>query len=248
MQNGDASLVGPQKTQSDLEKRLDAFAKELGNAGPGTAADDSGQSAVLGTPVSSPAADQNIGAQSQTEGLVIAHTGTSVGGVSAFVYPKSPRAARDSRLTFLADARAYRQLAISSNMVWANIALGSMPIQPARLTQDVATAIAMLEQLERLGIGMAYGGVAGRNTYYRDLVQRSRSGNLTDADIAQATEYAAIAEIASRLAAFAAGKGIDGFGFKGIDGFGPKGIDGFGPKGIDGFGPKGIDGFGPQRG
>ena len=71
----------------------------------------------------------------------------------------------------------------------------------------------------------------------------SRNGDLTEADVAQAAEYAAIAEFASRLADFAAGKGGDGFGGKGGDGFGGKGGDGFGGKGGDGFGGKGGDGF-----
>jgi hypothetical protein len=81
---------------------------------------------------------------------------------------------------------------------------------------------------------MAPGSVAA-NVYLRQLAQRTRSGALTEADVAGAAQYKAIAELAARLAAFAADKGIDGFADKGIDGFADKGIDGFADKGIDGF-------------
>lgn len=175
----------------------------------------------------------------EREGLVIDHTGTDVGGVGAFVYPSSPKGVRESRLSRLADEKAYRRLAISTDTNWADIALRSMPLQPTRTSPEVSTAIGLLEQLERLGLGMGFGLAASSNAYYRSLAQRSRNGELTDADMAQATEFAAIAEIATRLAAFAAKKGGDGFA-KGGDGF-AKGGDGF-AKGGDGF-AKGGDGF-----
>jgi hypothetical protein len=90
-----------------------------------------------------------------------------------------------------------------------------------------------------VGLGMAPSSAAA-NVYARRMVSGSRSGSLSDADLAQAAEYNAIAELAARLAAFAADKGGDGF-VKGGDGF-VKGGDGF-VKGGDGFVGKGGDGF-----
>jgi hypothetical protein len=184
-------------------------------------------------------------ATAPSDRLVIKHTGENVGGVGAFVFPSSPKAQRDSRLTRLADEKIYRSLAISTDTNWAEIALRSMPVQPAQPARDLSAAIARLERLERLGVGMAPGSVAA-DVYLRRLAQRTRAGTLTEADVARAAEYTAVAELASRLAAFAAGKGTDGFGGKGTDGFGDKGTDGFGDKGTDGFGDKGTDGFGDK--
>jgi len=110
-----------------------------------------------------------------------------------------------------------------------------MPIQPPRPGPDLSAAIALFEQIQRLGLGMAPGAAAAANRHLWRLERQSRNGDLTDGEVAQVEEYAAIAELASRLAAFAAGKGGDGFGGKGGDGFGGKGGDGFGGKGGDGF-------------
>jgi hypothetical protein len=224
-------LVGRSAQKNQLEaaeKSIKAFAEALGNA---AAAHGKREAAPRGRAAAPP------------DRLVIEHTGQNVGGVGAFVFPSSPKAQRDSRLTQLADEKVYRSLAISTDTNWAEIALRAMPIQPARPAQDLSAAIARLERLERLGVGMAPGSVAA-DTYLRRLAQRTRTGTLTEADVARAAEYTAIAELASRLAAFAAGKGTDGFGGKGTDGFGGKGTDGFGGKGTDGFGGKGTDGFG----
>jgi len=165
-------------------------------------------------------------------------------GVGVFVYPSSPKAQRESLLTRLTDEKAYRRLAISTDIKnWADIALQSMPIQPPRPGPDLSAAIALFEQIQRLGLGMAPGAAAAANRHLWRLERQSRNGDLTDGEVAQVEEYAAIAELASRLAAFAAGKGGDGFGGKGGDGFGGKGGDGFGGKGGDGFVGKGGDGF-----
>ena len=59
------------------------------------------------------------------------------------MFPSSPKAQRDSRLTRLADEKVYRSLAISTDTNWAEIALRSMPIQPARPAQDLSAAIAV---------------------------------------------------------------------------------------------------------
>ena len=127
------------------------------------------------------------GAAAPPDRLVIDHTGQDVGGVGAFVFPSSPKAQRDSRLTRLADEKVYRRLAISTETNWAEIALRSMPIQPAQPARDLAAAVARLERLERLGVGMAPGSVAA-NVYLRQLAQRTRSGTLTEADVAGAAE------------------------------------------------------------
>lgn len=206
-----------------LETTLDELAVALGNASPAAAAPAAASAA--GNP-----------ATAGPEKLVIRHTGgKKFGGVSVFVYPSSPRAQRESRLTRLADEKVYRRLAISTDTNWADIALQNMPLQRAQ--PDVSNAIAVLEQLQRLGVGMAPGSAARATGYLRRIARRS--GYLTDAEVAEAAEYAAIAELAARLASFAAAKGGDGFA-KGGDGF-AKGGDGF-AKGGDGF-AKGGDGF-----
>lgn len=214
------SVVGAADDQKEFAAALQAFIQALGKAATRPDANAEIQPADASKP----------------EGLVIDHTGASYGGVGVFVYPPSPKAARDSLLTRLADERAFRRLAISQDTNWADIAFQSMPLQPPRPSQDMSVAIGLLEQLERLGAGMGFGLAGSSSAYYRSLAQRARSGALTDADLAQASEYAAIAEIATRLAAFAAKKGTDGFGPKGTDGFAGKGTDGFaGKKGTDGF-------------
>jgi hypothetical protein len=116
-----------------------------------------------------------------------------------------------------------------------------MPIQPARSRQDVSVAIALLEQLQRLGVGMAPSSAAAANLHLRRLVRRPRAGYVTEADAARAAEYTTIAELASRLATFAAGKGgadfVDsdkgGADFADID----KGGADFADKGGADFGP-----------
>ena len=136
--------------------------------------------------------------------FVIDHTGKTFGGASVFVYPSSPKAQRESRLTRLADEQAYRRLAISTDTNWADIALRSLPIQPARPKQpDVSEAIALLEQLERVGIGMAGRSASGPNAALR---RRALRRPMTEADVALAEDYATIAELAARLAVFAEGK------------------------------------------
>ena len=179
----------------------------------------------------------------EDEPLVISHTGREIGGASLFLYPSSPKGQRDSLLTRLADEKAYRRLAISTDTRWADIALQSMPLPPARAQSDASAAIAAFEQLQRVGLGMAPSSAATANVYLRGLLSRSKSGSLTDLDLAQAAEYSAIAELSARLAAFAAKKGGDGF-VKGGDGF-VKGGDGFVDKGGDGG--KGGDGFVSRR-
>ena len=140
-------------------------------------------------------------------GLVIDHTGKDFGGVSVFVFPSTTKAQRDSMLTRLADEKAYRRLAISKDTKWADIALGKMPVQQVRPAQDVSKAIALFEQLERLGVGTDPESAARANIYLRRRARLSRNGDLTEADVTEAAQYAAIADLAVRLADFAATKG-----------------------------------------
>ena len=89
-------------------------------------------------------------------------------------------------LTRLADEKAYRRLAISTDTKWADIALATMPIQPARPVQDVSTAIALFEQLQRLGVGMDTRSAARANAYLRRRARFSRNADLTDGGFRQA--------------------------------------------------------------
>ena len=93
-----------------------------------------------------------------SNGLVIDHTGNDIGGVSVFVFPKSTKDQRDSFLTRLADEKAYRRLAISTDTKWADIAFRQMPVKRIGPVQDVSKAIALLEQLKRVGVGLGHRG------------------------------------------------------------------------------------------
>jgi hypothetical protein len=140
------------------------------------------------------------------EQLVISHTGQKFGGVSVFVYPSSPKMQRQSRLTLLANEDAYRRLAISTDTNWADVALQSMPLRPAQPEQpDLSAAVAVLEQLQRLGVGMALNAAAGPGGYLGLLTLLDAERDLTGLDSVQASELARLGELA-RLVAFAGGK------------------------------------------
>ncbi len=125
------------------------------------------------------------------------------------MYPSTPKAQRESRLTRLADEKVYRRLAISADTNWADIALQSMPIKSIGSQPDVSTAIGLLEQLQRLGVGRAPGSAARAAGYLRRLPLLSRNRQLSGAGMAEAAEYAAVVELAARLASFAAKAGDD---------------------------------------
>ena len=216
-----------QQPPGALTQKLDAFIQALGNARPNHA----------GAP--KPSSRQQSSRNSN--GLVIDHTGEDFGGVSVFVFPESTKDQRDSMLTRLADEKAYRRLAISKDTKWADIALGKMPIPQARPVQDVSKAIALFEQLERVGVGTDPRSAARAKAHLRRRARFSRNADPTEADFAEAAQYAAIADLAVRLADFAAGKGGADFA-KGGDDF-AKGGDDF-AKGGDDF-AKGGDDFGP---
>ena len=154
------------------------------------------------------------------------------------MFPSTTKAQRDSLLTRLADEKAYRRLAISKDTKWADIALGRMPVQKAEPVQDVSKAIALLEQLERVGIGTDPRSAARAKAHLRRRARFSRNADPTEADFAEAAQYAAIADLAVRLADFAAEKGGADFGDKGGADFGDKGGADFGDKGGADFGPR----------
>ncbi len=163
--------------------------------------------------------------------------------MSVFVFPESTKDQRDSMLTRLADEKAYRRLAISKDTKWADIALGKMPVQQARPAQDVSKAIALFEQLERLGVGTDRRSAARANAYLRRRARFSRNADPTEADFAEAAQYAAIADLAVRLADFAADKGGADFADKPGADFAKAGDD-FAKPGDD-FAKAGAD-FGPR--
>ena len=206
------------------KQKLDAFIQALGNAKPNHA----------GAP--KPSSRQQSSRNSN--GLVIDHTGKNFGGASVFVFPESTKDQRDSMLTRLADEKAYRRLAISKDTKWADIALGRMPIQPVRPAQDASKAIALSEQLERLGVGIDPRSAARASIYLRRRARLSRNEDLTEADVAEAAQYAAIAQLAVRLADFAADKGGADFADKGGADFADKGGADFADKGGADFGPR----------
>jgi len=168
---------------------------------------------------------------SMSNGLVIDHTGVNDGGVNVFIFPESTKHQRDSMITRLANEKAYRSLAISKDTKWADIALGTMPIQQARSVQDMSKAIALFEQLERVGVGRAPRSAARANAYLRRRARLSRNKELTEADVTEAAQFAAIADIAMRLADFASDKGAADFDSdKGAADFdSDKGAADFGP-------------------
>ena len=210
-----------QQAPSDaMAQKLDAFIRVLGNAKPAST-----KATLRGTAPTS-------------DGLVIAHTGEAFGGVSVFVFPESTKDQRDSMLTRLADEKAYRRLAISKDTKWADIALGRMPIPEARPVQDVSKAIALFEQLERVGVGSDPGSAARANAYLRRRARFSRNTDPTEADFAESAQYAAIADLAVRLADFAAAKGGADFNKGGAD-FNKGGAD-FNKGGAD-FNKGGAD-------
>jgi len=220
-----------QQPSGALAQNLDAFIQTLGNARPNAGAPE-------------PSGLQQSSRNS--DGLVIDHTGKEFGGVSVFVFPESTKDQRDSMLTRLADEKAYRRLAISKDTKWATIALGTMPIQQVRPAQDASKAIALSEQLARLGVGMDPRSAARASIYLRRRARLSRNGDPTEADVTEAAQYAAIAELAVRLADFAASKGAADF----IDKAGADFIDKAGADFIDKAGADFIDkagaDFGPR--
>jgi len=182
------------KGLSAAEKQdLQRFIKALGRAQPKNGAD--------------PKPGYLAKSADKSRGLVIDHTGKDFGGVTVFLFPSSPKDQRDSLLTRLADEQAYRRLAISTDTKWADVALRQMPIQQAKPTQDISKLIALVEQLERLGIEIDASSAARTSMYLRRRAAASRNGNLTEADVAEAAQYGAIAELARRLADFAAERG-----------------------------------------
>ena len=174
------------------KQKLDAFIQALGNARPNHAG--------------APKPSDRQQSPRNSNGLVIDHTGKDFGGASIFVFPESTKDQRDSMLTRLADEKAYRSLAISKDTKWADIALGKMPIPQARPVQDVSKAIALFEQLERLGVGTARRSSARASAYLRQRARFSQNADPTEADFAEAAQYATIANLAVRLADFAADK------------------------------------------
>ena len=177
------------------KKNLEAFVKALGNAQPGNCA----PKGAVGKP--------RRAAPVNYKGLVISHTGQDFGGVNVFVYPSLTKDQRDSFLTRLADEKAYRRLAISKDTKWADIAFRQMPVQQVQPAQDVSKSIALFEQLARLGVGMDPRSTARASIYLRRRARLSQSEELTEADVAAAAHYDAIAELAARLADFVGGKG-----------------------------------------
>jgi Clostripain family len=223
-----------QKPQPDaLKEKLEAFVNALGDAQPKNSPTQ--QRAGRKRP-------RQAQSSTNSEGLVINHTGQDFGGVSVFVFPSDTKDQRDSMLTRLADEKAYRRLAISKDTKWADIALGKMPIQQARPVQDVSKAIALIEQLERMGVGTDPRSAARAGVYLRRRARFSRNADPTEADLAEAAQYAAIANLAVRLADFAATKGGADF-VKSGDDFVKSGDD-FVKSGDD-FVKSGDD-FGPR--
>jgi hypothetical protein len=141
-------------------------------------------------------------------------------------------------LTRLADEKAYRRLAISKDTKWADIALGRMPIQKPVQSRMCRRAIALFEQLERVGVGSDAGSAARANAYLRRRARFSRNTDPTEADFAESAQYAAIADLAVRLADFAAAKGGADFNKGGAD-FNKGGAD-FNKGGAD-FNKGGAD-------
>jgi len=179
-------------------KELNEFLEALGNAEPKKSPPKAPHGAI-GKPSGQ--------GSPQTNGLVVNHTGDKFGGVSVFVYPTETRDQRDSLLTRLADEKAYRRLAISQDTRWADIALRRMPVPQVPSAQDASKSIALYEQLARLGVGIDSGSAARASMYLRRDARLSRNGDLTDADVTEAAQYAVIAELAVRLADFAASMG-----------------------------------------
>lgn len=230
-----AQVSLPKKTKPGKSSfpDLDEFANALGNVRPGL---------PRGIAASRPGRGQQ--SKPAEPGLVIRHTGQNFGGVGVFVFPSGTKQQRDSQLTRLADEKVYRRLAISNDTRWADIALGKMPVQQARPVQDVSKAIALFEQMERVGVGRDPSFATRANAYLRRRARFSRNGDPTEADIAEASQYAAIADLAVRLADFAAGKGGADFVKGGAD-FSDKGGADFAKGGAD-FSDKGGADFGPR--
>jgi len=220
-----------QEPSDAMTQKLDAFIQALGNARPNHAA---------------PNPTRRQQSSSNSNGLVIDHTGKNFGGVSVFVFPESTKDQRDSMLTRLADEKAYRRLAISKDTKWADIALGTMPIQPAGPVQDVSKAIALFEQLERVGVGSDARSAARASVYLRRRARSSRNADPTEADFAQAAQYAAIANLAVRLADFAAVKGGADFADKAGADFADKAGADFADKAGADFADKAGADFGPR--
>jgi hypothetical protein len=217
------STSAPTKKQiAELTKNLNAFIQGLGNARSNNAAAPARSS-------------QKQGSRRNSNGLVIDHTGNDIGGVSVFVFPKSTKDQRDSFLTRLADEKAYRRLAISTDTKWADIAFRQMPVKQIGPVQDVSKAIALLEQLKRVGVGLDTGAAARANAYLRRRARSFQNADPTDADLAEAAQYAAVAEVAGRLTDFAVAKGGADFAKGGAD-FAKGGAD-FAKGGAD-FGPR----------
>jgi hypothetical protein len=65
----------------------------------------------------------------------------------------------------------------------------------------------LVEQLERAGVGTDPRSAARARAYLRRRARFSRNADPTEADFAEAAQYATIADLAVRLADFAAAKG-----------------------------------------
>jgi Clostripain family len=216
---------------------LDAFVKALGNAEPKNPANH-GATGMPAARAQKP--------YTNSKGLVVDHTGQAFGGVSVFVYPEKTKDQRDSLLTRLADEKAYRRLAISKDTKWADIALRQMPVQQFRPAPDMSKDIALVEQLQRLGVGNDPRSAARASMYLRRRARLSRNEDLTEADVTEAAQYASIAQLAVRLADFAASKGAADFIDKGGADFIDKGGADFIDKGGADFIDKGGADFGPR--
>jgi hypothetical protein len=217
---------------------LDAFVEALGKAEPKSHRNQG----AIGK--QAPARAKK--AHNNSTGLVVDHTGQAFGGVSVFVYPEKTRDQRHSMLTRLADEKAYRRLAISKDTKWADIALGQMPVQQFQPAQDMSKGIALVEQLQRLGVGIDPRSAARASIYLRRRARLSRTKELTEADVTEAAQYAAVADLAVRLADFAADKGGADFADKGGADFADKGGADFADKGGADFADKGGADFGPR--
>ena len=91
-----------------------------------------------------------------------------------------------------------RCISAAPGTTWAEIALEFMPRDVDRQGSDVSAAIAILEQLQRVGIGLSSAESVTAGIYARWLAGQARSGALTDAALAQAAEYNTVAELAAR--------------------------------------------------
>ena len=118
------------------------------------------------------------------ERLVIDHTGREIRrGRTSSCNPRRQRSSGTHVLTRLADEKAYRRLAISQTPIGpTSRSVDAGPAGPAS-SGSVDRPSACLEQLQRLGVGMAPSSAAAASLPPAPLA-RPKRGNLTDADLA----------------------------------------------------------------